>query len=552
MQYFIIGRDMHVLCVTDTESDTTLPIDDSGDSYGQKIIITEGVAIGTYDFQTDPRHPDAVNIKEGNYIAFRDKYDRTRLYTIMTVSGDNAWDVHCEDIGMDLINEDADAWDYSARSVADTLKHVIGDSGWSIGINEISDRKRATKYESNEDSKLTRLESVMNAFDAECDFVIEMTGTRVTKQVINIYKQLGEDKTQQRFINDINLISLSRSGSIEDLATCIYPKGHEENDSVVTIKDIVYDDGDFHSPKGDPRIYSRKANRKWNRFRSQYLKDDDKNGFIVRHWSYDTKSAQELFNRALSQLKKICDVKVSYEAKLDDLQADIGDYVQIADSSKAETVYLSARVQQVTNHYTVSGEDTGVLANYTILQSNISEDLKAIQEEIQNSISKLVSSVVDYAASASGTEAPADGWSAEIPEVEEGQYLWTRTTSTYSDGSTTVAYSISHQGEKGDTGKDAILVAIESSSGLLFKNSEISTTLTVDVYVGDTLITDSAALKEKFGDSAYLQWKTKKEGEKEWTDIPSTDSRLSDEGFIFTISPEDVLDRAVFGCDLYF
>ena len=62
MQWFIIGRDMHVLCVTSTESDTTIPIDDSGDSYGQSISITEGVAIGTYEFQTDPRHPDAVNI----------------------------------------------------------------------------------------------------------------------------------------------------------------------------------------------------------------------------------------------------------------------------------------------------------------------------------------------------------------------------------------------------------------------------------------------------------------------------------------------------------
>ena len=44
---------------------------------------------------------------------------------------------------------------------------------------------------------------IMNAFDAECEFVIEMNGAKVTKQVVNIYKSLGEDKVQQVFIDDM-------------------------------------------------------------------------------------------------------------------------------------------------------------------------------------------------------------------------------------------------------------------------------------------------------------------------------------------------------------
>ena len=55
----------------------------------------------------------------------------------------------------------------------------------------------------------------MNAFDAECEFVIEMNGVTVTKQIVNIYKTIGEDKVQQTFIDDINLVALTRSGSIE-------------------------------------------------------------------------------------------------------------------------------------------------------------------------------------------------------------------------------------------------------------------------------------------------------------------------------------------------
>ena len=109
MQWYIIGRDMHVLCSPSTDLPDTLPIDDS--SGGQEISIVNNCAVGTYDFTTDPRHPDSVHIQEGNYIAFKDKYSKTRLYTIMTIEGDEEWDVHCEDIGLDLINEDAEDWE---------------------------------------------------------------------------------------------------------------------------------------------------------------------------------------------------------------------------------------------------------------------------------------------------------------------------------------------------------------------------------------------------------------------------------------------------------
>lgn len=251
MEWYIIGRDMHVLCHASEDAPDSLPIDDSGSSMGQKITITNNVAVGTYDFTVPAGHPDSAYIEEGNYIAFDDKYGKQRLYTIMTVDGDEEWDVHCEDIGLDMINEDAEIWDFTGtpKTVAETLNStVLADSGWTIGINEIPDRTRATKYEGLTESQLSRLGSVMNAFDAECDFEIQMQGSRVVKQVINIYESLGEDKTQQRFIDDINLVALSRSGSIEDLCTCLrcYGKENSETGERTTIADIVYDDGRYY------------------------------------------------------------------------------------------------------------------------------------------------------------------------------------------------------------------------------------------------------------------------------------------------------------------
>lgn len=455
---------MHVLCHPSTDVPESIMIDDSGDSFGQEISITNNVAVGTYDFVTNPNHPDSKYITEGNYIAFKDKYHKHRLYTIMTIEGDDEWEVHCEDIGLDLLNEDASAWDTTGNpeSAEETLNRALYDTGWSIGINEISDRKRATKYEGITDSQLARVGMIMNAFDAECDFEIEMKGSKVVKQEVNVYKSVGEDKTQQRFIDNINLISLRRSGSIEELCTCMrcYGKEDPETGAKVTIADIVYDDGRYYSPKGHIRIYDREARNKWSRFRAyDYEGQSEFDGYINGTFEYDTDSVQELFNRGLSELKKRNEKKVIYEAKLYDIKADIGDTVQIADNKHNEKIYLSARVQSVKNHYCVRGEDTGVLANYKILESKPTSELEDMMEELKNQFVSVKTTVIEYQTGTSGTDIPNGIWVTKLPETQPGQYLWTRTTITYTNGSVSVGYSVSRNGEDGkpgEPGKDGI------------------------------------------------------------------------------------------------
>ena len=62
------------------------------------------------------------------------------------------------------------------------------------------------------------------------------------------------------------------------------------------------------------------------------------------------------------------------------------------------------------------------------------------------------STSVTYAVSTSGTTAPASGWSATIPSVPVGQYLWSKTVVTYSDGKSTTTHSCSYQGKDGADG----------------------------------------------------------------------------------------------------
>lgn len=64
----------------------------------------------------------------------------------------------------------------------------------------------------------------------------------------------------------------------------------------------------------------------------------------------------------------------------------------------------------------------------------------------------IVSSATTYQAGTSGTTPPTGTWSTSIPSVSENQYLWTRVVLTYSDNTTSTAYSVGKMGAKGETG----------------------------------------------------------------------------------------------------
>ena len=117
-----------------------------------------------------------------------------------------------------------------------------------------------------------------------------------------------------------------------------------------------------------------------------------------------------------------------------------------------------------------------------------------------NGTSVTVSSTsVTYQVGSSGTTKPTGEWSSTVPEVTNGQFLWTKTYVKYSDGKETTSYSVSYKGTNGTNGKDgaagadAITLTITSSNGTVFKNNTGSTVLTAHVYKGsvEQTITDA-------------------------------------------------------------
>lgn len=69
------------------------------------------------------------------------------------------------------------------------------------------------------------------------------------------------------------------------------------------------------------------------------------------------------------------------------------------------------------------------------------------------------SSAVTYQASTSGTTIPTGTWQTTIPSVSAGSFLWTKTTITYTDNTSTTSYSVGKMGNTGSAGKDAITIS---------------------------------------------------------------------------------------------
>lgn len=77
-------------------------------------------------------------------------------------------------------------------------------------------------------------------------------------------------------------------------------------------------------------------------------------------------------------------------------------------------------------------------------------------ESLHGEPAELESSVTEYQAGLSGKEVPSGAWSTEVPEVAQGEYLWTRTTVTFDTGEPVMIYSVARMGmdgAKGDKGE---------------------------------------------------------------------------------------------------
>ena len=99
--------------------------------------------------------------------------------------------------------------------------------------------------------------------------------------------------------------------------------------------------------------------------------------------------------------------------------------------------------------------------------------------------------------------------------------------------------------------KDLVTLRIDSSRGTVFKNSEVSTVLTVRCYKRGQELTTLTALRQAMSDStARIRWYVLREGDTDWVSLADSDPMLSNDGFTLTVTPNDVTVKCTFKAEI--
>ena len=378
MILYFADRHMNILGQASTELPEGLYVSDD--------LKTEEVEAGvatlefTLNYTVNTRKDAAQYSTVGNYI-LRKNGDEQEFYTIIT-SEENIYkqeiEIYAEDAGMDLLNETVGEYKADkAYPASYYIKKFSDDSGFEIGINEVSNYNRKLSWE-GEATASERILSVATQFDAEVSYNFEIERLKIKHKYINLHKKRGVDQGRELRINR-EVKNIIVKSSVEDLATALSVTGGypEDSETPINLKGYKYDDGDIYL--SGSTIYSRSAVAKWSRYLSE---KGNGTGHIVQTYTYDTLSQSELCNRAVSKLKKIYDAAVSYEVELAYLPdgIKIGDTVNIVDD--AGELYLSARIMKLESSI-CNDEYTATLGEYKLKSSGISEKMESLAAQFE-------------------------------------------------------------------------------------------------------------------------------------------------------------------------
>lgn len=357
--------------------------------------ISEGVAIFECNLDYNFVNPDEdeeqeVDVKKlaavGNFILKQGAdSSEVEVYTIIDSTIDPIQrdaSIYAEDAGLDLLNEVVGKYAADkAYNIAYYINKFAYDSGFEIGINEVSNLTRKLSWD-GETTATERLLSVATQFDnAEIEFSFKVENMAVTGKYINVYKKRGNDSGVTLTIGK-EVSGFRIKSSIADLATAYRCTGGtpEGSENPITLNGYKYDDGDFYVEGS--YVKSRKALEKWSRYQIKTEKNKNDVGHIVKSFTYDTTSKSELCNRAVSSLKKICDEAVTYEVEVLYLPdgVKVGDTVSIVDDD--DNIYLTARLLKLEMSESNDTKEAE-LGDYVRQESGIDEKVIELAERFE-------------------------------------------------------------------------------------------------------------------------------------------------------------------------
>ncbi|RSI79967.1 Collagen triple helix repeat (20 copies) [Streptococcus mitis] len=339
-------------------------------------------------------------LNERAWVSFR-YHGRTYLFNVMTVEeNEQTIKCYCENLNLDLINEHANP--YKAEREMSFIEYcqemgLLGFSNLSVGINEISDRRRTLEWE-GQDTNLARLLSLAHKFDAEIEFETHLNADSSIKSFrVNVYRE-NDEKHQGvgRVRNDIqltygkNLTSITRKVDKTGVFNAIRPTGKrrvknekgEEVEEVVTLGDLepwsVTRDGILEFYQRNESLYAPISMQMYPSVFSPSTFDDQ---WIRKDFSYETDNPKELRRLAYNELKKHCYPAVTYEVD-GFIDVEIGDTIKIYDNGFNPALMVQARVSEQKISFTNPASNKTTFSNFKALENKLSDGIQAAFERL--------------------------------------------------------------------------------------------------------------------------------------------------------------------------
>lgn len=381
MILYFADRRMNILGIAGTELPEGFAIVE--DTKTEDVETGVAVLECTLAFDVKSREIAEKCTEVGNYLLCS-YHGENRFFTIIENESDTKSreiSVYAEDAGLDLLNEICVAYEADRDyPIAHYIEKFAYDSGFVIGVNEASGLSRKLSWD-GESTAAERIASVATQFDnCEVSYSFEIKGLQVIKKYINIYKKCGaETGVQLRLNKEVDKIVSKKS--IANLATALKVTGGtpEEEENPIDLNGYSYDDGDIFLE--GTYLKSRSAVAIWSRYLAE---TGNYTGHIMRTYTYDTTSQSELCNRAVSELKKVSQIEVNYEADVSELpdSVRVGDRVSIVD--EAGKLYLSTRILKLEESAT--GQTRKVtFGEFLMKDGGIHEDVERLATQFSKS-----------------------------------------------------------------------------------------------------------------------------------------------------------------------
>lgn len=370
MQIYVLNRARETLATT------------SG-IYDDKHTLTLDAGSSSYEFKISKNDEASQCMDSGNYIVLQNDDGKTWLFTILDYEETQyTKTVYAEDAGIELLNKACDIWKSSGpHSFEYYFNLVTSGTPWKLGINQLAGLERTLTYEGR-DTGLGRLLSILKGFDnAECTFDVAVKMNAPSEFKINVYKQVGSDRSDVQMVYSHELNDIVKKESRAEFVTALCgvggtvtpPEGQEATEQKnVDFADLEYNHDGLVTTKGDKFLRAVDANKRFNPGQVTY---------IEAFYEYDTQSASELLNRTITRLKTYSEPQYTYTAdvKVIDSTLKIGDTVTIIDHDYNPALYLSARVAKLEKSYTDPAQNTIEFCNYQLLSSRLADKLARLQ-----------------------------------------------------------------------------------------------------------------------------------------------------------------------------